>query len=195
MPSPKKCPGEEGQAQGQRGGLGEQSKLYGRSWVRAAWGAVGGCQSRGRSFLLMPWCYKLHALLMCYTWTHECETMQEGRSDVGCPKPPAVWLFSGELLWEMLLGDGAQRVLEGEMLTQMHQGWCFRARAAHRAGLHLYGKWWGAEEIGILSCKVQRENSERQGESREWMEQEKTDVKGFVSCLSNHTGWNPHEQI
>lgn len=70
---------------------------------------------------------------------------------------------------------------EGEMLTQMCQRRCFCARAACRAGMHLYGKWWGAEEISILSCKIQRENSEYQGEGREWMEQEKTDVKGYVS--------------
>lgn len=70
-------------------------------------GPFGGCQSRGRSFLLMPWCYKLYALLMCFTWTHACETIQEERSGVGCPKPSAVWLLTGELLWEMLLGDGA----------------------------------------------------------------------------------------
>lgn len=98
------------------------------------------------------------------------------------------------VFWRAALGnalaDGAQGVLESKTLTQMHQGRCFCARAARRAGMHLYGKWWGAEEIGILSCKVQRENSEHQGESREWTEQEKTDVKGFVSCLSKHTGWN-----
>lgn len=34
----------------------------------------------------------------------------------------------GKCFWEM-------------ELTQMHQGRCFCARAARRAGMHLYGKW------------------------------------------------------
>lgn len=45
-----------------------------------------------------------------------------------------------QLLWEVLLGDGSQGVLEGDMLTWVHEGRCFCTTAACGTEICLYGK-------------------------------------------------------
>lgn len=49
-------------------------------------------------------------------------------------------MITGKLLCEMLLGDGFQGVLEGEMLTWACQGKCFCSKAACEMGMFLSGK-------------------------------------------------------
>lgn len=50
------------------------------------------------------------------------------------------FINTGRLLCEMLLGDRFQEVLVGELMTEVHQGWCFCTKVAFETGLCLYGK-------------------------------------------------------